>query len=197
MNEHALLIDLEQQAFFAALPDPEEGQSFVPAGKMIAPLVKPGSGEARLLEEIGGLYSCDDRSPGDFPFYPVPALILLAEDETGTVYGLIGGCDESAPVGFVTLEGAFGQAAGNLADFLRMVAFCPDWQRALRKGLPLPGPVFSPERQQLASLLSLHWEEMTAGRLGWREPPGFQLYASRQQAAEQWRFTDDDFWKRG
>lgn len=197
MNDNVLLIDLELQAFFAALPDSEEGQTPVPAGKLIVPLVKPGSEEARLLEEIGGLYSCDDRSPGDFPFYPVPALILLAEDEAGTVYGLVGGCDESAPVGFVTLEGVFGQAAGNLADFLRMAVFCPGWQRALSEGKPLPKPVFSPERQRLASLLSLCWEEVTVGRLGWREPPPFQVYSSRQQAAEQWRFADDDFWKRG
>ena len=145
-------------------------------------------------------YGITIGSPGDFPFYPVPALILLAEDETGTVYGLIGSCDETALVGFVTLEDMTGTIEALVfPKVLERVSteLTPDWQRALREGLPLPGPVFSPERQQLASLLSLHWEEMTAGRLGWREPPGFQLYASRQQAAEQWRFTDDDFWKRG
>ena len=98
MNENIILIDQEQPENAFAIGYFALGLIFRPAGKETVPLVPPGSEAAAQLLEAG-LYPCDDRNLSDFPFYPVPSLTLFGEDEYGTVYGLVGGCDDDAPVG--------------------------------------------------------------------------------------------------
>ena len=146
MDEEIVLIDIEQQDNAAAVGCIAGGLVFRPAGKELVPLVPPRSEAARMLEETG-LYPCDDRNLSDFPFYPVPSLTLFGEDEYGTVYGLVGGPDEDAPVGFVTPEGEYGTAAENVGAFLRLLT-CPGWQKTARKGIEPPVFTVYPSRAE-------------------------------------------------
>jgi len=146
MDEEIVLVDIEQQENAAAVGYIGRGMIFRPAGKELVSLAPPRSEAARTLEDAG-LYPCDDRNLSDFPFYPVPSLTLFGEDENGTVYGLVGGPDEDAPVGFVTAEGEYGTAAENVGVFLQLLA-CPGWQKTAReKGEP-PAFVLYPSRAE-------------------------------------------------
>lgn len=129
MNENIILIDQEQPENAFAIGYFALGLIFRPAGKETVPLVPPGSEAAAQLLEAG-LYPCDDRNLSDFPFYPVPSSTLFGEDEYGTVYGLVGGCDDDAPVGYVTVAGETGTAAGNIGAFMRLLSQ-PGWPKKI------------------------------------------------------------------
>ena len=130
MIDEIILVDIEQAESAAAVGYIARGITFRPAGKETVPLAPRGSDAEKALEEAG-LFRCDDRNLSDFPFYPVPSLTLFGEDEYGTVYGLVGGPDEEAPVGYVTVEGECGTAAGNVGEFLRLLSE-DGWQKKIR-----------------------------------------------------------------
>lgn len=146
MDKEIVLVDIEQQENAAAVGYIGRDMLFRPAGKELSPLVPPRSETAAALEEAG-LYPCDDRNLSDFPFYPVPSLTLFGEDEYGTVYGLVGGCSEDAPVGYVTAEGKYGTAAEHIGAFLQLLNL-PGWQKAACKESEPPAFVLYPSRAE-------------------------------------------------
>lgn len=146
MNEEIILIDIEQQENAAAVGYFSTGLLFRRAGKELVPLAPPRSDIAAELE-AAGLYPCDDRNLSDFPFYPVPSLTLFGEDETGTVYGLVGSPDADAPVGYVTPEGEWGTAAENVGAFLKLLNR-PGWWKTARGREEPPAFVIYPSRAE-------------------------------------------------
>lgn len=144
MDEKIVLIDLEQQENAAAIGLIGRDLILRPAGKETIPLAPPGTRLAASLAEAG-LYPCDDRNLSDFPFYPVPSLALFGEDERGTVYGFVGGCSEESPIGYVTVKGETGTAAGDILEFVLMLE-TPGWQDRILSQKTPAGFVIYPSR---------------------------------------------------
>lgn len=189
------LLDLERSAGAAGFLDPgsREGRVLF-AGKQILPIAPPRSQLAALLASVCGLYSCDDRGPEDFPFYPVPSWWLFGEDEYGTVYGLVGECSQASPVGYLTTDGRSGLLAQDLLEFLAGALACPGWQAAVRAEKPFPAVsgTLSPQQRQLCSLLGVSVQPDLVYRLERcrKQKPCFKIYPSREAAEKEWRFVN-------
>jgi hypothetical protein len=140
-----ILIDIEEQS--GAVGVIMAGKEILFAGLEVSHLPERewDRPEIRRLRE-NGVEPCLRQARQDFPFYPVPRLEVFAVDGAGGCFALIGGGEESCPVGYLPAEGGCLRVADCLEEFLALAEKRPDWRKT---GTPAQVALY-PDREAAA-----------------------------------------------
>jgi len=152
----------------------------------------------KLIEERSGMQFCEESNTLDeFPFYPVPVMYMLMKDDKGNYFGRQ---SDNAPIVCVNMDSRCCKVADNIAQFLELILFHPQWRvllnQAQRTGRNIDEveaeekPEFEPWQEILANVLQLEYdaEALVKLRANLLQSSGYVIYPNLDRAMKDNRF---------
>jgi hypothetical protein len=211
-----LLIDVEKTNNVSGHPIiSKDGRviQYIISGKMIVPI--PSNERTnkiyKLFEENCDLIFCTTNKMEDFPFYPVPTLVIFAVDSKGNHFGTIGDMggleSNDCSVGYINQEGRYCKISGSFKDFLELATFYPYWRDVVeyeQMGVVYNivdiemkqkrnNSQFFANQREIAETLKLCKNPQAIELLitNMKSPPGFVVYGSKDEAKKENKFLED------